>query len=84
MKRLYLIAALSLLLGGIAMAQGVAQSPTQTVTQQRQSGSLVNGGTTAPLSTNPTSTGTSTYGSPFSSPFGSAAPQKKGGYKSPY
>ena len=86
MKLLYFFAALSFLAISAAMAQGVAQSPTQTVTQQRQGGSLVNGGTTTPLTTNPTgtSTSTSTYGSPFSSPFGSGTPQKKGGYTSPY
>jgi hypothetical protein len=68
-----------------AMAQGVSQSPTSTVTQQRQqSGSLVNGSPTSAVATSPPSPN-GTFGnpftSPFSSPFGtSSAPQGRGGY----
>jgi len=81
MKQALIFATLSLLASEAAMAQGVAQTPTTTVTQQRQqSGSIVNGSPTTAISTNPQSTG-NTFGSPFSSPFGTAgAAQSKGGY----
>jgi|GEM_PF-4566987 hypothetical protein len=71
--------ALLLLSGGIASAQGVSQSPTTTVTQQRQGGSLVSGGPSTAVKTNQgISTG---FGSPFSSPFGTPTnTQTKGGY----
>ena len=81
MKQALIFAILSLLTSEAAMAQGVAQSPTTTVTQQRQqNGSLVTGSPTSAISTNPQSTG-NTFGSPFASPFGtSTSSQSKGGY----
>ena len=77
----YETAVLTLLLlsGGGAMAQGVSQTPTQTVAQQRQSGSTVAGGPNSAVRTNQgVSTG---FSSPFASPFGSSnSSQSKGGY----
>jgi hypothetical protein len=68
-----------------AMAQGVAQSPTSTVTQQRQqNGSLVSGSQRSAIATSPpppNGTFGSPFPNPFSSPFGiSSAPQGRGGY----
>jgi hypothetical protein len=68
-----------------AIAQGVAQSPTSTVIQQRQqNGSLVNGSPTSAVATsppNPNGTFGSPFTNPFSSPFGtSSTPQGRGGY----
>lgn len=70
---------LLLLSGEGAMAQGVSQTPTQTVAQQRQSGSTVAGGPNSAVRTNQgVSTG---FSSPFASPFGSSnSSQSKGGY----
>lgn len=79
-----ILAILASFAGEAAMAQGVSQSPTTTVTQQRQqSSSLVSGSPTSPVATsapNPNSTFGSPFNSTFSSPFGSSAPQGRGGY----
>jgi hypothetical protein len=81
MKQALIFAILSLFSGEAAMAQGVAQSPTTTVTQQRQqNGALVNGSPSTAISTNPQNPNGS-FRSPFSSPFGtSGSSQTKGGY----
>jgi hypothetical protein len=84
-KHALIFAIPALYAGQAAMAQGVAQSPTSTVTQQRQqNGSLVNGSPSSAIATSPPSpNGTfgSPFRSPFSSPFGtSSAPQGRGGY----
>jgi hypothetical protein len=83
-KHALIFAMLAFVASEAAMAQGVSQSPTTTVTQQRQqSGSLVSGSPTSPVATsapNPNSTFGSPFTSPFSSPFGSSASQGRGGY----
>lgn len=81
MKQALILAMLSLFASEAAMAQGVSQPPTSTVTQQRQqNGSLVNGSPNTAISTNPQSPN-GTFGSPFTSPFGTpAASHAKGGY----
>ncbi len=72
---------LLLLPAGEAMAQGVSQSPTQTVTQQRRSGTTVNGGLSSAVRTNQGVSTSSGFNSPFTSPFGSSSSsQSKGGY----
>ena len=81
MKQALIFAILSLFSGETAMAQGVAQSPTTTVTQQRQqNGALVNGSPSTAISTNPQNPNGS-FRSPFSSPFvTSGTSQPRGGY----
>jgi hypothetical protein len=85
LKHALIFAILASFASEAAMAQGVSQSPTTTVTQQRQqTNSLVNGSPTSAVATSPPSpNGTfgSPFNSPFSSPFGtSSAPQGRGGY----
>ena len=84
-KHALIFVILALFASEAAMAQGVAQSPTSTVTQQRQqNGSLVNGAPTSAIATsppNPSGTFGSPFRSPFSSPFGTpSASQGRGGY----
>jgi hypothetical protein len=83
-KYALILASLACFVSEAAMAQGVSQSPTTTVTQQRQqSSALVSGSPTSPVATsapNPNSTFGSPFNSTFSSPFGSSAPQGRGGY----
>lgn len=84
-KHALIFAMLAFVASEAAMAQGVSQSPTTTVTQQRQqSGSLVSGSPTSPVATsppNPNGTFGSPFPNPFSSPFGtSSASQSRGGY----
>jgi hypothetical protein len=84
LKHALIFALLASFAGEAAMAQGVSQSPTTTVTQQRQqSSALVSGSPTSPVATsapNPNNTFGSPFNSPFSSPFGSSASQGRGGY----
>ncbi len=81
LRQAAIVALLSLPSGEAALAQGIAQSPTTTVTQQRQqNGALVNGSPSTAISTNPQNPNGS-FATPFSSPFAtSGAPQAKGGY----
>jgi hypothetical protein len=84
-KHALIFVILALVASEAAMAQGVAQSPTTTVNQQRQqTNSLVNGSPTSAVATSPPSpNGTfgSPFTSPFSSPFGtSSAAPRRGGY----
>lgn len=78
MKLALIVAVLPLLAGEAAMAQGVNQSPSSTVIQQRQNGSTANSNTTTQTSRQ--STG---FSSPFTSPFGPSGGSSlpaKGGY----
>ena len=79
MKNALILAVLCLLTSEVALAQGVAQSPSSTtVNQQRQNGSTVT--PNAVTRTNPQG---NTFNSPFSSPFGASGASNlpsKGGY----
>lgn len=78
MKLTLIVAILPLLAGEAAMAQGVEQSSSSSIAQQRQNGSTVNPNTTT--STSRQSTG---FSSPFVSPFGATGASSlpaKGGY----
>ena len=79
MIRVLALGTLFACLSGVALAQGVAQTPSgATINQQRQNGSTVSPGIALP--TNPQS---NAFRSPIASPFGTSGASNlpaKGGY----